>query len=183
LSIKKRKNLHFAGKVASKSQLRHIKRWEHRDNRMIQFPIDPTPFLIPYALIVFFLPWLVAAVFVLRGLKLLYQSGVMNELNKLSPFSFRERREIHRRYLKQNPEAAWVHKNAVRWGILTLAAWVVGFVLIGGTLYWMDQNDLLIDHSSGLYGPKEAPNNTSEGIRQPADRPPKPSMQNVGAMR
>jgi hypothetical protein len=135
---------------------------------MIQFPMDPTPFVIPYGIVVFALPWFITAVYALREMRLLYQAGVMEQANKLSPFAFRERRALHLRFLQQNPVAALIHRRAIRWGVATLTAWVVGFALLGATLFWMDRHDLLIDHSRGLYGPDEAPNKASDATSEPA---------------
>jgi hypothetical protein len=124
---------------------------------MIQFPLDPTPYMIPYVIIVFLAPWMISASYIIRELRLAYRSGVLGELMVLPPSAFRARRDIITRFFKTNTEVADLHKRLVRWCIVTIAAWVFGFLLLGAALFWMDQNDFMINHSMGLHGPGETP--------------------------
>lgn len=38
---------------------------------------------------------------------------------------------------------------------ITATFWLAGFVIIGATRYFVDANDLLINHSKGVYGPDD----------------------------
>ena len=123
---------------------------------MIQFPLDPTHFVVPYAIVVFLLPWLISAAYAMRELRLLYQSGVLAEMLKVPILDFKAQRTMRLRFYEEHPVADALHRRLIRCAIITIALWVVGFTILGSTLYWMEKNDLLINHSKGLYGPSEA---------------------------
>lgn len=116
---------------------------------MIEFPIDPTPFVIPYAIVVFLCPWIVYGSFILRELALISKSGIYKQHLGLKRYA------VIREFRKNNPQANYLHRKAIRWGITTGIMWITGFIILGTTLYLMEENDLLINHSKGLYAPSE----------------------------
>ena len=116
---------------------------------MIEFPIDPTPFVIPYAIIIFLLPWIICASFMIRNMAFLSKKGLLNW-----GLDF-EKQKLAREFMKSDPQARSLYKQLKRWMIITIALWVGGFAVLGTTLYLMEENDLLINHSKGLYGPNE----------------------------
>ena len=122
---------------------------------MIQFPIDPTPFVIPYVILIFLLPWGLAASFLIRELALAQREGQLSRLMGFTGLSIIERIKAAREYRGSNPLAMRLHQKTVQWALITILLWIVGFVLLGSTLFIMDRNDLLINHSRGLYGPHE----------------------------
>jgi len=115
---------------------------------MINFPIDPTPFVIPYAIIVFLCPWIIYGAYLIRSMMLFAREGLYRQ-------HLFNRTEARNEIRKTNPEIDHIYKKAIRWLIITLGMWIIGFTVLGTTLYLMEENNLLINHSKGLYAPNE----------------------------
>ena len=116
------------------------------------FPIDPTPYVNVYAVIVFLCPWLIFASWVVRHTLF---------IRRVRPswfwwFGFAQWKE-YAKFREQNPEAMAIWRGAMRWLMITAICWAIGLVVLAGTLFFMDRNDLLINHSKGIYGRDEVP--------------------------
>lgn len=94
------------------------------------FPIDPTPIIIPYAIIVFLFPWLVFVYFCLR------RWGIIS--NKFPRFD-------------KTTDSDSIGKIQIKWMLITFLCWFLGFALMAGTLFLLEENNLLINHSKGIY--------------------------------
>lgn len=95
------------------------------------FPIDPTPFMYIFAVVVFLLPWLIYMYHIFQHTK---KSGI--------------------KFIEEGFWVSWkvpLTKSNKKWFLITLICWVLGFALLGLTLYFLDQNNLLINHSKGIY--------------------------------
>lgn len=91
---------------------------------MMKFPIDPTPYVILYVFIFFILPFSVLS---------------KNQIKYVYKLYFSERDEVLEKIVK-------------KWFFITLISWVIGFFLLGLVLFILESNNLLINHSKGLYG-------------------------------
>jgi hypothetical protein len=91
-------------------------------------PIDPTPYVAVYGLLMFLVPWLIFGSYIIRGL--VYARG-----KGICLFSLTGGAEI--RALRQtDSHAAFLHRRSLRWLVITLALWIVGFALLGLTLFF-----------------------------------------------
>jgi hypothetical protein len=97
-------------------------------------PIDPSPYVAAYAVLVFLAPWLVCMSFNIR--KLLYARST-----GISLWSWGASEQI--RTLRQtDPYAAHLHQRLVMWMKATLVMWLVGFAVLGLAFYLL--------HSRGI---------------------------------
>ncbi len=116
------------------------------------FPLDPTPFVIPYAILVFVVPFIVFLYYNLQ--KFIF---VCKEED--SPFwifySLKEKLRIVRELTQKNPEYKIISRKVEKMLVVTLFCWILGFTILCTTVFLMDQNNLLINHSKGLYGSSE----------------------------
>ncbi len=137
---------------------------------MIECPIDPAPFVIPYIVIVFLFPWIICAISMIRNVVYLAQNGLLYwGLNS-------EKYKLARQFIRTDPQAHGLYKQLKRWILITAVLWIGGFIILGATLYLMEEHNMLINHSKGLYGPNESkqiPNHGLESTGAPpaADAP------------
>lgn len=104
-------------------------------------PIDPTPYVATYVVIVFVVPWLIYGSFVMRCLIYAQRKGI-------PLFSLAGAAQM--RALRQtDSHAALIHRRAKRWAFIVLAIWFIGFAVMCLTLYWL--------HSKGVVS--QAPRN------------------------
>ena len=98
-------------------------------------PIDPSPYLVVYGVLVFLLPWLIYVNFIVRGLLYARKRGI-------SLFSKTASDEI--RALRQtDSHASLLHRRAWRWFFITLAMWPIGFAIMCVTLFLLHQHDVV----------------------------------------
>ena len=98
---------------------------------MVIFPIDPTPYFLPYAVTVFLFPWLVYMLFTFKY------------FDKMINLVFRGRVwEAMKEPLSRS------HK---KWLFITISCWTLGFILLLVVLLYLDMNNLLVNHSKGIY--------------------------------
>jgi len=110
------------------------------------FPIDLEPFILIYVFIVFLCPWAVFGSYLLRELQFLRKNDMidwfsvtMEQWNKVNEFR------------RTNPESRYLYEKVKRWMLITLLCWVFGFAILAVTIGVMSANDLLIDHTKGIY--------------------------------
>jgi len=90
-------------------------------------PIDPTPYVAAYGVVVFLVPWLVYGSFIVRSLMYARSCGI-------SLLSWTASAQI--RALRQtDSRAAFLHQRSLRWFVITLVTWLVGFAAMCLTLY------------------------------------------------
>jgi len=97
-------------------------------------PIDPSPYLVVYGVLVFLVPWLIYGSFIVRALLYARSRGI----SLWSPAAREKMQELRR----TDSHAALLHQRTLRWFIITLAAWLVGFAVMCLTL--------LILHKRGI---------------------------------
>jgi hypothetical protein len=98
-------------------------------------PIDPTPFVAVYVVIVFVIPWLVYASYILRKLHYAQRSGI-------HLLSFNASAQI--RALRQiDPYAAELHRRTFKWLVIVLSIWIVGFAVLVLTLYLLHKDGIV----------------------------------------
>jgi len=98
-------------------------------------PIDPSPYVAAYGVLVFLAPWLVCMNFNIRKLLYARRAGI-------SLLSWGASGQI--RSLRQtDPYAAHLHKRLVTWMKVTLVMWLVGFAVLGLTLYLLHNRDVV----------------------------------------
>jgi len=97
--------------------------------------IDPEPYVEAYAAIVFLLPWLVFMSFVIRRLLHAKKLGVSLLTGDAS---------VRIRALRGSDQhAAYLYQRSRQWLIATLVAWVVGFIVLGGSLFLLHRGGVL----------------------------------------
>src|SRR5215813_1365185 len=90
-------------------------------------PIDTSPYVAAYGVFVFLAPWLVCMSFNLRKLLYARRTGI-------SLWSWGASEQI--RNLRQTDAyAEYLHRRLVMWMKVTLVMWLVGFAVLGLTLY------------------------------------------------
>ena len=90
-------------------------------------PIDPSPYVAAYGVLVFLAPWLVCMSFNIRKLLYAWRTGI-------SIWSRGASQQI--RTLRQtDPYAAHLHQRLVMWMKITMLMWLVGFAVLGLALY------------------------------------------------
>ena len=98
-------------------------------------PIDPSPYLVIYGVLVFLAPWLIYGSFIVRALVYAHSKGI-------SLFSWSG--SSHMRMLRQTDSyAAFLHQKTRRWFIITLIMWFVGFGVMGLTLYLLHRRGIV----------------------------------------
>lgn len=114
------------------------------------FPLDPTPFVFAYVIAVFIFPWAVFCSYLIREWNYLKQKKVVGWL-WVHPRQWSKIWEFR----NTDPRSKYLFGKVKQWMFITFVAWVVGFVILGVTLYLLDANDLLINHSKGIYDPRK----------------------------
>jgi hypothetical protein len=98
-------------------------------------PIDPTPFVAIYAVLVFLVPWLVLASFIVRGLLYARSCGI-------PLVSWTASAQI--RALRQtDARAVFLHQRSLRWFRITLVMWFGGFAVMCLTLYLLHRHGIV----------------------------------------
>jgi hypothetical protein len=90
-------------------------------------PINPSPYFVIYGVLMFLLPWLIFASFIVRGLLYARSRGI----SLFSTTASAQIRELRR----TDSRAAFLHQRTFRWLIITLVMWLIGFAVMGLTLY------------------------------------------------
>ena len=54
-------------------------------------------------------------------------------------------------FRKENTKSKYLYGKVKRWFVITILSWVLGFIVLGITLFTLEQNNLLINHSKGIY--------------------------------
>jgi len=111
------------------------------------FPINPTPFVLVYAFIVFFCPWCIYIICLIRELRFLINNDIIHFFN----LDFFKMWRITKQFRKNNPEAKYFYRKVKIWFVITLVSWLIGFFLLAITLYILECNNLLVNHSKGMY--------------------------------
>jgi uncharacterized membrane protein (DUF485 family) len=98
-------------------------------------PIDPSPYLVIYGVLVFLAPWLIYGSFIVRALVYAQRKGILL-------FSWSDSSQM--RMLRQTDSyAAFLHQRTRRWFIITLTMWFVGFAVMGLTLYLLHRRGIV----------------------------------------
>jgi hypothetical protein len=98
-------------------------------------PIDPDPYLVVYGVLVFLVPWLIYGSFIVRGLLYARSRGI-------SLFSFTASAQI-RKLRRTDNRAAFLHQRTLRWLVITLTMWVIGFAVMCLTLYLLHRRGIV----------------------------------------
>ena len=98
-------------------------------------PIDPTPYLVVYGVLVFVAPWLIYGSFIVRGLLHARSRGI----SLFSPTAGAKIRELRR----TDSIAASLHQRSLRWFLITLAMWLVGFAVMGLALFLLHKRGIV----------------------------------------
>jgi len=98
-------------------------------------PVDPDPYLVVYGVLVFLAPWLIYGSFIVRGL-LYAQSRGISLLSRTSGAKIRELR-------RTDSHAASLHQRSLRWFIITLSMWLVGFAVMGLALFLLHKRGIV----------------------------------------
>jgi hypothetical protein len=98
-------------------------------------PIDPTPYLAVYGVLVFLMPWLIYGSYIIRGLMYARTRGI-------SLVSWTASAEIRALRLTDS-HAAFLHQRSLRWLIIMLVMWLVGFTVMCLTLFWLHRRGIV----------------------------------------
>jgi hypothetical protein len=125
---------------------------------------DPTFwFIFLPAVVTCTVPGIITAFHVIRGVVVgnrLAPAGLMSA-------SMTDRLRIGAEMKAQHPELADIQSRAFRWMKITILTWLTVFGIVAAFALTC----IMLERKQ-----QTAPNTTSEGIRQPADGSPKPSM-------
>ena len=111
------------------------------------FPIDPTPYVMLYIFVVFCCPWFIFSVSLTHELLYLRKNTSLGWSLLNTPSVMR----AASMYRKNDPVAERLHNRVIRSLIFVATCWVVGLMILFLTLYFMETNNLLINHSKGIY--------------------------------
>jgi hypothetical protein len=98
-------------------------------------PIDPSPYVAIYGVIVFLVPWLIYSSFIVRSLLYARSKGI----SLFSPTASAQMRAL---VLSDN-YAAFLKRRTWRWFFITLTIWFVGFVVMCLTLYLLHKRGIV----------------------------------------
>jgi hypothetical protein len=110
------------------------------------FPINPVPYIIPYVIFFFLLPWSVFVIKLVSEIYYLYRNK-----KGLNIYSYKDAMRI----TKSNPEFLKRYKDVKKWLLITIIIWLIAFFSLIIILRIMEYNNLLINHSKGIYGQDE----------------------------
>ena len=97
--------------------------------------IDPSPFLVVYGVLVFLVPWLIFMSLIVRGLLYARKCGIPL-LSWTASAQIRELRQT-------DSYAAFLHRRSLRWLMIVVATWLVGFAVMCLTLYLLHQRGIV----------------------------------------
>lgn len=103
------------------------------------FPIDPTPYVVIYAVIVFLCPWAIYTSYLIRELRVLRRNDVIDWFSITG-----EQWQKIKEFRKTNPESRYLYGKAKQWMRLTFICWVLGFTILAITLVVLSANGLLL---------------------------------------
>ena len=98
-------------------------------------PIDPSPYVAIYGVLVFVVPWLICGSFVVRSLLCARSRGI-------SLFSRTASAEM-RALFQTDSRAAFLKHRAWRWFFVTLTMWCVGFAVLCLALYLLHRQGIV----------------------------------------
>jgi hypothetical protein len=98
-------------------------------------PIDPSPYLVVYGVLVFLAPWLIYGSFIVRALLYARSRGI----SLWSSTARREMQELRR----TDSHAALLHQRSFRWFFITLAMWFGGFAIMCLTLFLLHKRGIV----------------------------------------
>ncbi len=109
-------------------------------------PINPTPYVLIFIILVFLCPWSVLCTYVIYDVRILSKNNVFSfDLNPI-----RALRKVSK-FREKNDKSKYLNEKVKKWLIITLISWVIGFLCLGITLFLLEKNNLLINHSKGIY--------------------------------
>jgi hypothetical protein len=98
-------------------------------------PIDPSRYVAVYCVVIFLVPWLIYASFIVRAL-------LYSRRNGISLFSWTASSQM--RMLRQTDRyAAFLYRQTRRWFIIMMTMWFVGFAVMGLTLYLLHRRGIV----------------------------------------
>ena len=97
--------------------------------------LNPSPYLVVYGVLVFLVPWLIFASFIVRGSLYARRSGI-------SLLSWRASAQI-RELRRTDRYAAFLHRRSLCWLTIVATTWFVGFGVMGLTLYLLHQKGIV----------------------------------------
>jgi hypothetical protein len=110
------------------------------------FPIDPTPYVFVYLFFVFLIPWSIFAFWAIKHMIYLLRS-YPEFAAFMTPKNLKEIKHIR----KHDPQLMGLYRKTMRWLFTTLTCWILGFAVLGVTLFLLDRNNLLINYSKGIF--------------------------------
>ncbi len=101
-------------------------------------PINPTQYVLIYAIVIFVLPWGVFITYLIRVAFRSHQLGAVS-------FGYSQINEL----AKKDPKLKTLYTKSKRWLIIVFTMWLFGSFLLILTLYLLDNNNLLVNHNKG----------------------------------
>src|SRR5262245_12470919 len=98
-------------------------------------PVDPTPYVAVYGVLVFLVPWLIYGSFIVRSLFYARSRGI----SLFSPTASAQMRAL----VLSDSHAALLKRRAWRWLFITLGMWLVGFGVLCLTLYLLHRRGIV----------------------------------------
>ncbi len=109
------------------------------------FPVNPSPYILVYIILVFFCPWCIYGTYVIREIHFLRKHKVFIPFNIITTW-----KEV-KKFRNKNAKSKYLYSKVKKWFVITIILWVLGFIVLGITLFTLEQNNLLINHSKGIY--------------------------------
>ncbi len=107
-------------------------------------PINPTPYIVVYAILIFVLPWLIFTTYLIKAL---FRSHQLNA----SIFTFGGYSYI-KELIKTDTTLKILYTKLKKSLIIVLFMWLVGAFILVVTLYSLNSNNLLINSNNGIIG-------------------------------
>ncbi len=107
-------------------------------------PIDPTPYVIIYTILIFVLPWFIFTTYLIKAL---FRSHQLNA----SIFTFDGYSYI-KELIKTDASLKILYTKLKKWLIIVLFMWLIGAFILVVTLYSLNSNNLLINSNNGIIG-------------------------------
>ena len=98
-------------------------------------PVDPSPYIAVYGVVVFLAPWLIYGSFIMRGLLYARSRGI-----PLGSFGASARIRALR---QTDAHAAYLRQRSWRWLLITVVMWFVGFAVLGLMLYLLHKRGVV----------------------------------------
>lgn len=120
-------------------------------------PIDPTPYVAVYVIVVFLGPWLVFAWLLWREWSFVRSHGIV-----VTAQNWQTEWPRLKRFRAEDPRARYLHGLVTKWLRVTLVMWVVGFVILGSVLFLLARAGILLGPHSTRDGSRTWSNSTLE---------------------